>query len=189
MQIQDLSLEGPKLISYQLYPDDRGFFFESYRKDLLSQSGIETEFVQENVSFSKYGTIRALHYQKKPGQAKLVSCVSGTIWDVVVDIRPESKTYLQWEAVELSDTNCFMLFIPIGFAHGFCALSKTARVQYKVSAYYDPSEEMSIRWNDPLIGIHWPIDDPILSKRDRESPLVEEQPFFSSGSNVLKRGS
>ena len=174
MQVVDLKLSGLKLITPRVFQDERGFFFESDRKPFYVEQGIDANFVQDNTSFSHKNTIRALHFQSHPGQAKLVSCVQGTIWDVAVDIRPESPTFMQWEAAELDDHNHKQLFIPIGFAHGFCVLSQTARVHYKVSAPYDPKTECSIRWNDPDFNIAWPVKNPLLSPRDQTSPLFKE---------------
>ncbi|MES2274115.1 MAG: dTDP-4-dehydrorhamnose 3,5-epimerase [Chlamydiota bacterium] len=174
MEIVDLCLGGLKLIAPQVFQDERGFFFESYRQIAYAAVGMEILFVQDNVSFSKQGTIRALHFQSSPGQAKLVSCIQGKIWDVAVDIRKGSPTFGKWEAVELDDQTHRQLFIPLGFAHGFCVLSETARVQYKVSSFYDPKTERSIRWNDPDFQIAWPISNPILSPRDQISPFARE---------------
>ncbi len=174
MQIQDLPLSDLKLITPRLFKDERGYFFESYQAKNYKESGIILDFVQDNVSFSIQNTIRALHFQSEPGQAKLVSCLQGKIWDVAVDIRPHSKTFMQWEARELSEENHQQLLIPIGFAHGFCVLSETALVHYKVTSPYNPKTEMSIRWNDPLFQIAWPIKNPILSERDQISPFFKE---------------
>lgn len=174
MKIIALPLSGLKLIIPKIFCDDRGFFFESYSQLVYEQMGISVPFVQDNASFSKQGTIRALHYQSLPGQAKLVSCVQGKIWDVAVDIRPDSPTFGKWEGVELDDQTHKQLFIPAGFAHGYCVLSKTALVHYKVSSLYDPKTECSIRWNDPALNIAWPMNDPILSSRDQQSPFFTE---------------
>ncbi len=169
MKVLDLKLPGLKLLIPRLFRDERGFFFESYR-----QQFIEPVFVQDNVSFSTRGTVRGLHFQSDPGQDKLVSCAQGKIWDVAVDIRPQSPTFMQWEAVELDDQTHHQLFVPKGFAHGFCVLSETARVHYKVSAYYNPHTECAIRWNDPDFQIAWPVQEPLLSPRDQVSPLFKE---------------
>lgn len=174
MRTIDLRLLGLKLICPKIWDDSRGFFFESYKKPLYSSSGIDTEFVQDNISFSKKGTIRGLHYQLNPGQAKLVSCLQGEIWDVAVDLRPDSATFGQWEAVLLDDKERRQLFIPVGFAHGFCVLSNEALVQYKVSSIYDPALERSLRWNDPTLAVAWPAQNPVLSSRDEASPFFEE---------------
>lgn len=174
MQVIDLRLSGLKWIIPRLFQDERGFFFESYRESHFAEYGIQTTFVQDNDSLSRQGTIRGLHFQSHPGQAKLVRCLQGKIWDVAVDLRPLSPTFMQWEAVELDDEKHQALFIPVGFAHGFCVLSPQARVHYKVSAPYDPKVERSIRWNDPEINVQWPIQNPLLSPRDQTSPFFQE---------------
>ncbi len=162
-------LHGLKLFTPRIFPDNRGYFLETFRKDF----GLP-EFVQDNVSVSRKNVIRALHFQSSPGQAKLVHCLHGKIWDVVVDVRPESPTFGKWQAFELDSVSHTQLFIPIGFAHGFCVLSEEAIVQYKVSAVYNPATECSIRWNDPDIGISWPVKNPVLSARDEQSPSFKE---------------
>lgn len=169
MQVFPLRIADLKLIVPRLFQDERGFFFESYKQSLFG-----TPFVQDNTSFSVRGTLRGLHYQSNPGQAKIVSCIQGKIWDVAVDIRPTSPTFGQWEAIELDDEQHHQLYIPVGFAHGFCVLSETALVHYKVSSFYDPATECSIRWNDPDLKIDWPIAKPILSPRDQKSPFFKE---------------
>jgi dTDP-4-dehydrorhamnose 3,5-epimerase len=174
MQVIDLKLAGLKLIRPRLFKDERGFFFESYNQALYQKCGVEVPFLQDNTSFSRQGTIRALHFQSHPGQDKLVSCMFGKIWDVAVDLRPESATYMQWEAAFLDDQTHQQLFVPKGFAHGFCVLSQEALVHYKVSALYHPKTECSIRWNDPSFNIAWPIKEPILSLRDQTSPFYQE---------------
>lgn len=174
MQVIDLPLTGLKLITPRLFRDERGFFFESYRQSHYASQGIEPLFVQDNVSFSVRNTVRGLHYQSEPGQDKLVSCHQGKIWDVAVDIRPSSPTFMQWIAVELDDVLHQQFFIPKGFAHGFCVLSETACVHYKVSAFYDAKTECSLRWNDPDLKIAWPVQDPILAPRDKTSPFFKE---------------
>lgn len=174
VEITPLRLAGLKKVVPRVFRDERGFFFESYCQPLYIPQGISVGFVQDNVSFSVYKTLRALHYQSHPGQAKLVSCVQGKIWDVAVDLRCDSPTFGQWEAIELDDQTHVQLFIPVGFAHGFCVLSETARVHYKVSSPYDPKTECSIRWNDPDLKIPWPVSDPILSLRDQISPFFKE---------------
>lgn len=173
MHVTDLKIAGLKLISPRIFQDERGLFFESYRQEAYFEQGIGP-FVQDNTSFSRERTIRALHYQSDPGQAKLVSCVQGEIWDVAVDLRERSPTFMQWEAVLLDDQRHQQLYIPMGFAHGFCVLSPMARVQYKVSSPYNPQTERSIRWNDPDLNISWPITDPILSPRDQTSSFFKE---------------
>jgi dTDP-4-dehydrorhamnose 3,5-epimerase len=177
MDLVDLRLSGLKLIKPRSFEDERGFFLESYRQPLYAKAGIP-DFVQDNLSFSKKNVIRALHFQQGagqvPGQAKLVQVLRGKIFDVAVDLRPSSLTFGQWEAVALDDLLRWQLFIPAGFAHGFCVLSEDALVQYKVSSLYDPNTERSIRWNDPDLNIAWPTKLPILSKRDQNSPFLRE---------------
>lgn len=171
MQSVVLRLDGLQLIKPRLYRDERGFFFESYKRSAYAAMDLP-DFVQDNVSFSQKNVIRALHFQEEPGQAKLVQVLSGKIFDVAVDLRPGSATFGQWEAVELDDEARHQFFIPAGFAHGFCVLSENALVQYKVSTPYDPKTERSIRWNDPQLNIAWPIQNPILSERDQSSPFL-----------------
>ncbi|HSX13406.1 MAG TPA: dTDP-4-dehydrorhamnose 3,5-epimerase [Chlamydiales bacterium] len=167
-------MDGIQLVVPKIFEDDRGFFFESYHKNRYEQLGIHVPFVQDNAAFSKSGTIRGLHYQSFPGQAKLVSCELGKIWDVAVDIRFDSPTFGKWAAFELDDQSRHQLFIPAGFAHGYCVLSETAFVRYKVSTFYDPKTECAIRWNDPDLKIKWPVSQPILSQKDQNSPFFNE---------------
>lgn len=174
MQVVDLKLSGLKLITPTIFRDSRGFFLESHSQLRYQEMGIDVQFVQDNISFSKKNTVRALHFQSSPGQAKLVSCLQGKIWDVTVDIRPSSPTFMQWQAVELDDEKRLQLFVPVGFAHGFCVLSEEALVQYKVSSPYNAGTEKSIRWNDPDLAILWPVNNPILSDRDQISPFFKE---------------
>lgn len=174
MEVVSYPIHGLKLIFPKKFCDERGFFLESFRKPLYEEEGIATPFVQDNLVFSNKNVVRGLHYQRFPGQAKLVSCLQGKIWDVAVDIRPDSPTFGMWQAVVLDDQTFAQFFIPVGFAHGYAVLSDTALVSYKVSALYDPQEERSIRWNDPAIAIDWPVTEPVLAPRDRVSPLLQE---------------
>jgi dTDP-4-dehydrorhamnose 3,5-epimerase len=167
-------LDGIELVIPKIFSDERGYFFESYNQNTYQQLGISVPFVQDNAAFSRFGTIRGLHYQSSPGQAKLISCEQGKIWDVAVDIRKGSPTYGKWMAFELDDQKRHQLFIPAGFAHGYCVLSETAFVRYKVSSFYDPKAECAIRWNDPNLNISWPIEKPILSLKDQQSPFFRE---------------
>jgi dTDP-4-dehydrorhamnose 3,5-epimerase len=168
-----MRLAGLQYIRPRLFQDERGYFLESYRQPSYLEEGLPL-FVQDNLSFSKRNTLRGLHYQTDPGQAKLVTCLLGKILDVVVDLRPDSSTFGEWEAVELDGDSHAQFFIPVGFAHGYCSLTDTTLVQYKVSALYDPKAERSIRWNDPDLKIDWPISDPILSPRDAMSPFFRD---------------
>ncbi len=174
MEVVELHLKGLKLIKPKVFKDTRGFFLETYNQTTYHAAGIIEEFVQDNHSFSKKGTIRGMHFQSTPGQAKLIRVPIGTIFDVAVDIRPQSPTFKQWQGVILNGEEHHQLFIPIGFAHGFCVLSDEAHVIYKVSSLYDPKTEVGFRWNDPSIGIEWPIDPPITSERDQHSPTFGE---------------
>jgi dTDP-4-dehydrorhamnose 3,5-epimerase len=167
-------IEGLVVIEPRVITDDRGFFFETYRANEYADLGVDVAFVQDNHSRSVRGTVRALHFQLEPGQAKLVRAARGSVWDVAVDLRSGSPTYGQYEAVELSDENARQIFVPVGFAHGFCVTSETADVTYKVSSYYDGATERGIAWDDPAIGIDWPVDEALVSERDRSNPTLEE---------------
>ncbi len=186
MEVQDLSLEGVKRIQLKVFFDDRGFFRETFRAPLYAKAGIPTEFAQDNHSFSKKGTIRGMHFQRHPGQAKLITVMEGEIFDVVVDICPASPTFGKWEGVHLSAKDGDQIFIPVGFAHGFCVLSETAHLCYKVSTVYDPVEEFGFRYDDPTVGIVWPIENPLVSERDLKSPFLEEVVSKSSSIFINK---
>ncbi len=157
-----------------MHGDERGFFLESFRVDTLAEAGVDIAFVQDNHSRSRAGIVRGMHFQ--PGQAKLVRCVRGAIFDVIVDIRAGSPTFGQWEGYELNDETHHQLFVPDGFAHGFCVLSDVADVTYKVSSYYDPTSEGGFRFDDPAVGIEWPVaaEDLIASARDTGAPTLAE---------------
>jgi dTDP-4-dehydrorhamnose 3,5-epimerase len=170
----DTELEGLVLIEPAVHPDSRGFFLETYRRDDYRALGIDTDFVQDNHSRSQKGTLRAFHFQLQPGQAKLVRVARGSVYDVAIDLRRDSPTYGQHEAFELSDENHRQLFVPIGFAHGFCVVSDVADVTYKVSSYYDPRNERGIAFDDPDLGVSWPVDEPLVSERDRANPRLQD---------------
>jgi len=170
----DTDLAGLFAVEPEVHGDDRGFLVETLREDVWRDLGVDVEFVQENQSRSSRGTLRGLHFQVDPGQAKLVRCLRGSIFDVAVDLRRDSATYLQWEGQELDDQRHRQLFVPVGFAHGFIVTSETADVAYKLSSYYDPATEAGFAWDDPEVGIEWPISDPILSERDRTAPRLAE---------------
>lgn len=174
MEVCDLKLQGLKLIKPKVFKDSRGFFLETFQLSTYEKEGAGLAFVQDNHSFSKKGCIRGMHFQSYPGQAKLVRVAVGAIYDVAVDLRPESATYGKWEAVVLDDQSHHQLFIPVGFAHGFCVISEEAHVLYKVSAPYNPQYEKGFRWDDPTIKIEWPVDNPIISERDQQAPFFEE---------------
>lgn len=175
MEIVDLSLPGLKLIRLQAFEDERGYFKECYQNERYEIQKIPIEFVQDNLSHSKYGVIRGMHYQLSPPQAKLVTPLTGKIFDVAVDIRPDSPFFGKWEGVYLDAAKHEQLFIPAGFAHGFCVVSiEGAHVHYKVSHVYAPQAEKTFRYDDPQVGIQWPVAHPILSKRDLTCPCFEE---------------
>ena len=166
--VKELSLPGLKLIELKLYRDDRGYFTERYVQERFKDFGLPVNFIQDNHSRSKPGVIRGLHYQTNPAQGKLVGAIRGKIWDVVVDIRKGSPTYGKWEAVELSDENGRLLWVPAGFAHGFCVLgTEDADVMYKVDAPYSPKTEGGIVYNDPDLKITWPVNHAIVSSKDQ----------------------
>jgi dTDP-4-dehydrorhamnose 3,5-epimerase len=167
-------LIGPLLLEPEIYRDERGFFLETYSRMRYAEVGIPVDFVQDNHSRSVRSTLRGLHFQVDPGQAKLVRVARGAIWDVVVDIRRTSATFGHWEAFELDDERQRQLYVPIGFAHGFCVMSDVADVSYKVSTYYDAAKERGIAWDDPSIGVEWPLREPLLSSRDRANPRLDE---------------
>ena len=182
MRLLQTRLEGPKLIEPTVLGDERGFFCETYRRGVLGDLGITEEMVQDNHSRSRRATVRGMHFQIGTGISKLVRCARGAILDVVVDIRRGSPTFGQWEAFELDDENMRLAYCPIGFAHGFCALSDQADVLYKQSGYYDPQVERGIKYDDPDIGIGWPAGLELMaSPRDMVAPrlqnVADELPF------------
>lgn len=174
MLITKTKLEGILIVEPKVHSDTRGSFHESYVKRKYSEQGITDEFIQDNHSISKKGVLRGLHFQENPAQVKLVRVIRGEVFDVAVDIRKESPTFGQWIGVTLSEENHLQLYIPGGFAHGFCVLSDTAEFLYKCSTYYAPSGEQAILWNDPDIGIDWPISNPILSEKDITAPRLRD---------------
>ena len=177
LEIPEVILVKPKVFS-----DERGFFLESYKKSDFWENGIKEEFMQDNHSKSVKGVLRGLHYQLPPkAQGKLVRCIRGKIFDVAVDIRKNSPTFKKWVAVELSEENKYMLYIPPGFAHGFLTLSEEAEVLYKTTNEYAPELDRGIIWNDPEININWPIEivkEPILSNKDKNLPFLKDAEIF-----------
>jgi dTDP-4-dehydrorhamnose 3,5-epimerase len=175
-------LEGLVLLTPAKHGDDRGFFMETFRADAWAAQGVPTDFVQDNHSRSRRGTVRGMHFQTSPGQGKLVRVARGRVLDVVVDIRRASPTFGQWDAVELDDEQGQQLWIPVGFAHGFCVLSDVADFVYKCTSYYDPATEAGFSFADPDVGIEWPEGELIYSQRDRDAPrLAEIADSLSSG--------
>lgn len=167
-------LDGTALIEPVIYGDERGFIFESYSREEWARHGVDVDFVQHNHSRSSRGTLRGIHFQIKPGQAKLVRCARGEILDVAVDLRRGSPTYGQWEAHVLDDVKHHQLFVPVGFGHGFAVLSDVADVAYQVSSYYDSENESGIAWDDPDIAVDWQVADPLLSGRDKEAKRLAD---------------
>ena len=174
MKFTETSLPGVILIQPDVHGDDRGFFMETYRVDAFRDHGIAEVFVQDNHSRSSRGVLRGLHYQEPNPQGKLVRCTRGALFDVAVDIRRGSPTFGKCFATELSEENKSMLWVPPGFAHGFCALSDIADLVYKVTAFYDGPSDRSIAWNDPDIGIRWPVGSPQLSPKDAAAPRLRD---------------
>ena len=173
-KFEPLELKDLILVTNDRYPDERGFFEETYREADFNNAGIPA-FVQENRALSKKNVLRGLHYQLEPmPQGKLVRCAQGKIFDVAVDIRKGSKTFGDWVGLELSDDNGHMIYIPEGFAHGYCVLSSTADVIYKTTNYWSPQHERAICWNDPSIAIQWPISRPVISDKDLEAPRLAQ---------------
>lgn len=174
MKIIETSIPDLKIVEPQVFGDERGWFVESWNQAKFEDLGLNYQFAQDNHSMSVKNTLRGLHFQTEPGQAKLIRAVKGKIWDVAVDIRPESPTFKKWVGVELSEENHLMFMVPIGFAHGFCVLSEEAEVCYKCTSVYNPQTEAGILWNDPEVGVEWPIDIPLLSERDQQAPSLSE---------------
>jgi len=168
-EIKDLFVILPNVIK-----DNRGWFLESYKSTIFKQNGIDIKFIQDNHSFSSQkGILRGMHFQNYPhAQTKLIRCTKGSIWDVVIDLRKSSQSYLKWFGIELSEENHKMLLIPQGFAHGFLTLKDNTEVQYKVDNFYNKFSDRSIKYSDPMIGIRWPLMDFKLSDKDRNAPLI-----------------
>ncbi|HHQ6627574.1 dTDP-4-dehydrorhamnose 3,5-epimerase [Serratia fonticola] len=175
MQVTDTKIHGVKIIQPKVFGDARGFFLETFEKKRYQEMlDIDLDFVQDNHSRSSYGVLRGLHFQKVNPQGKLVRVVRGEVFDVVVDIRPDSPTFGTWEGVILSEENKTQFWIPPGLAHGFVVLSDTADFEYKCTDYYNPAEEGCLLWNDPAVGIEWPIANPLLSEKDKLGKLLKE---------------
>jgi len=175
MNVIKTKLKDCVIIEPKVFGDERGFFLETFQVERYAdRAGIRLHFVQDNHSRSSKGVLRGLHFQKTKPQGKLVRVVRGEVYDVAVDLRSCSPTYAQWEAVILSEENKTQFWVPPGFAHGFLVLSETADFEYKCTDYYDPSDEGSLLWNDPDLNISWPIDNPKLSKKDANAPLLAD---------------
>jgi dTDP-4-dehydrorhamnose 3,5-epimerase len=177
MNVLDTSITGLIIIEPSIFRDKRGYFVETYHQKKYSEgTGIHKKFVQDNLSHSVQGTLRGLHYQLPHSQAKLINVVRGSIYDVVLDIRRESPTFGQWLGIQLSEEDMRQLYVPEGCAHGFCVLSEIADVIYRCSDFYYPENEGGIFWNDPDLGIEWPVENPLLSEKDRQLPYLKDVP-------------
>ena len=174
MNVTETKLAGVLIIEPKVFGDSRGFFKETFQAERYREAGIEYTFVQDNYSRSQKGVLRGLHFQITKPQGKLVSCPKGAVFDVAVDIDPNSITYGQYVGVELTEENHKQLWVPPGYAHGFCVLSETADFQYKCTDYYDPSDEGGVIWNDPDVAIEWPITHPSLSSKDALLPTLTQ---------------
>lgn len=176
MDVSDTDLPGVRLLEPDVYVDDRGSFMETWNARDYGHSGIEVSFVQDNLSRSREGVLRGLHFQNPRPQAKLISVLAGEVYDVIVDVRVDSDTFGEWEGRILSGEDARQLYVPEGYAHGFVVTSGDALFHYKCTDFYHPEADRSIHWNDPEIGIEWPIDDPVLSDKDAEAPLLDDIP-------------
>jgi dTDP-4-dehydrorhamnose 3,5-epimerase len=176
MKVIETSLPGVLIIEPRIFDDERGFFMETYHEKRYREAGVDLCFLQDNFSYSIYGTLRGLHYQYPHGQAKLVQVLLGKVFDVAVDIRRGSPTFGQWCGEYLSDKNRRQLLIPEGYAHGFCVLSETALFIYKCTDFYAPESEGGILWSDPDLGIEWPVDNPLLSEKDSNYQCLGDVP-------------
>ena len=174
LQRLETKLDGVVLLEPEIHGDARGFMVETFRTDTWAELAVDVEFVQHNHSRSSRGTLRGLHFQTTPGQAKLVRCPRGRIFDVAVDLRRDSPTSGQWEGHVLDDVLHRQLFVPVGFGHGFAVLSDVADVSYLLSNLYDPATEAGIAWDDPDVGVEWPVEDPLLSERDKRALRLSE---------------
>lgn len=174
MKVIPTLFNGVIIIEPKRFGDSRGFFTETYHRTRYRDAGIHHDFVQDNLSFSVKNTLRGLHFQIRHPQAKLVQVLAGEVFDVVVDLRRDAPTYGNWEGFPLSAENMRQLFIPEGFAHGFCVVSDTALFSYKCSDLYAPGDEGGVLWSDPDIGIAWPVKDPIISEKDEKYPLLRD---------------
>jgi dTDP-4-dehydrorhamnose 3,5-epimerase len=176
MDVVSLEIEEVKLVKPRVFKDDRGFFTQTYHFEQYREAGMDVRFVQDNWSRTTKGVLRGLHYQLKHGQDKLVSVIRGEVFDVAVDIRKKSPTFGKWVGAILSEENKHQLFVPKGFAHGFCVLSDEVDFVYKCSDFYTPGDEYGIHWNDPDIGIDWPMSEVLISDKDQDAPLVKDVP-------------
>lgn len=174
MKVTETKLSGVLVLELKVFEDDRGYFLETWSRTRYEQAGVLGHFVQDNISFSKKGILRGLHFQYPQSQGKLIQVLLGEVMDVVVDIRVGSPTYGQWIGEVISESNHRQMYIPPGFAHGYCVMSETALFSYKCTDFYNSATEHGIIWNDPEIGIEWPIDQPVLSPKDMNYPGLKD---------------
>jgi dTDP-4-dehydrorhamnose 3,5-epimerase len=176
MNVHTCSLAGVLIIEPKVFGDSRGFFMETWNRERYYQAGLQMDFVQDNISFSRRGTLRGLHYQNPRPQAKLLQVLQGEVFDVAVDIRRSSPTFGQWHGVRLSSENKKQFFIPPGFAHGFLVLSETALVHYKCTDFYSPKDELTLSWDDSEVGVQWPTSEVLLSDKDQRGLKLRDIP-------------
>ncbi len=174
MKVTETKLSGVLILEPKVFQDDRGYFLETWNKVRYEEAGVPGNFVQDNISFSQKGILRGLHFQYPQSQGKLIQVLSGEVIDVVVDIRVGSPTYGKWIGEVISESNHRQMYIPPGFAHGYCVTSKTAHFSYKCTDFYNPTTEHGIIWNDPDIGIEWPVEQPVLSPKDMRYPRLKD---------------
>jgi len=191
LRITEFELKGLFLLQPEVFRDERGFFMETWNARKYGQLGLPATFVQDNLSRSSRGTLRGLHYQKPHSQGKLVSLLKGKVWDVSVDLRLDSPTFGKWAGITLDSDSGSQLYIPPGFAHGFCTLSEEALFFYKCTDFYSPDDERGIAWNDPQLNINWPVSDPLLSSKDRGYPNLGEvlpEDLFRMADSIAQGG-
>jgi dTDP-4-dehydrorhamnose 3,5-epimerase len=176
MNIKEVKIQGILIIEPDVFKDERGFFLETWNKERYEKIGIQYSFVQDNISFSKKGILRGLHFQYPQPQGKLIQVLSGQVIDIAVDIRIGSPTYGQWHSEILSNVNLRQMYAPPGFAHGYCVMSESAIFSYKCTDFYNPNTERGIIWNDPDLNINWPIEEPVLSPKDAKYPMLKDLP-------------
>lgn len=176
MKVIPTGIPDVVLLEPRVFPDDRGFFVETWNRQRYADAGVPAEFVQDNLSFSAAGVLRGMHFQNPVAQGKLVSVVQGAVFDVAVDVRRGSPTFGRWVGAELTSENRRQLWVPEGFAHGFVVTGESALFSYKCTRPYSPSTERSLRWDDPDVGIRWPVERPRLSPKDAEAPLLRDLP-------------
>jgi dTDP-4-dehydrorhamnose 3,5-epimerase len=179
MQFLPTSLPGVVIVEPKVFEDQRGFFMETFQQARFQEAGLDWEFVQDNHSRSRYGTLRGLHYQIQHPQGKLVRVIRGEVYDVAVDIRRDSPAFGRWMGVYLSETNKRQLYVPPGLAHGFCVTTEAAEFVYKCTDYYFPQHERTLLWNDPQLAIDWPIQDPVLSEKDQRGLPLDQAECFA----------